>query len=584
MFSAPLLPEFEAEKSAAMAVIRNMGDAVAVEPSKVDGAIAEEQANARLMKQRVAIIGGGVSGVVTARILLDEGLDVKVFEQSSQLGGVWSENYVGFGIQVPANLYEFPDERLPKGSDFCSGPIIAEYIREYAQKHGVTNSVQFGVTVSKLVCIEGGYEVSYQQSGAETIEQFGLVVVATGVYGKMDKFIPDWSGRETFKDKILHASDFLDLRVSEGKKVVTVGYGKSAFDCTQISTRVAKSSTLLFREAHWCVPRKILGVVPFEFATFSRFGAACLQPMYVAAGPFEKILHAIPYFLIAFWQLVAMIFAWQFGLAPRKEGDVDLRPNRGFIEDFWCGHGILPHPDFFPSIRRGDIDAVKGEISEVRAHSVVLKSGQELPCDLLIAATGYSPVRSFLPAEVAQKKEKDGLWLYRNMIDPDHPRLVFLNSETTTFTNITTASIQARWLAELLAGRHSLPSDDEMKIDIEQMQAWKRNEMPNAGAARAYMIQTHQVHYYDQLLKDMGASIRRKRGFLPLRILREIFEPYRPRDYETIVTGQFKRHKREEVKPGSAQGPFAFEAAWFAILVLGTYWLAGFVHRALTQF
>jgi cation diffusion facilitator CzcD-associated flavoprotein CzcO len=523
----------------------------------------------------VAIIGGGVSGVVTARVLLDDGLDVTIFEQSAELGGVWAENYVGFGIQVPANLYEFPDEPLPQGSDFCSGPVVADYIRKYAQKHRVIESVLFGVTVKELTRTENGYRVSYQKNnGADTTAQFDLVVVATGVYGKMDKFIPDWSGRDTFKEKVVHASDFLDLKASEGKHVVTVGYGKSAFDCVQISARVARSSTLLFREAHWCVPRKILGLVPFEFATFSRFGAACLQPMYVAAGPFEKLLHAIPGFLHVFWQLVAMIFAWQFGLAPKKKGDVDLRPKSGFIQDFWCGHGILPHPDFFPSIRRGDINALKGEVSEIEAHSILLKSGQEIPCDILIAATGYSPVRSFLPSELAEKREKDGLWLYRNMIDPDHPRIVFLNSETTTFTNITTASIQARWLAELLAEHHDLPSHSDMQDEIARMQAWKRREMPNAGSARSYMIQTHQVHYYDQLLKDMGASVRRKCGCLPLRVIKEIFEPYRPRDYKTVVNGEFRFHEMQKRKPGSAQSAFALEAVCFACLALMSYWVA----------
>lgn len=84
--------------------------------------------------------------------------------------------------------------------------------------------------------------------------------------------------------------------------------------------------------------------------------------------------------------------------------------------------------------------------------------------------------------------------------------------------------------------------------------------MPNAGAARAYMIQTHQVHYYDQLLKDIGASIRRKQGFAAA--LKEVFEPYRPRDYCSIISGNFHRRQGEQAKPGSLQAPF-----WKELLV-----------------
>merc|ERR1711972_30750 len=187
-------------------------------------------------------------------------------------------------------------------------------------------------------------------------------------------------------------------------------------------------------------------------------------------------------------------------------------------------------------------------------------SGEELPCDVIVAATGYKPIRSFLPADVADQKEKDGFWLYRQMVHPSHPGLIFLNSETTTFTNITTASIQARWLAEMLAGTFELPSAHDMQAQIEEMQEWKRSTMPNAGAARAYMIQTHQVHYYDQLLKDMGASVRRKQGFAAA--LKEVFDPYRPRDFGSIITGEFKNRPSEQAKPGDAQAPFGWKGLW----------------------
>jgi len=363
-------------------------------------------------------------------------------------------------------------------------------------------------------------------------------------------------GKDKLEGKIIHCADYLDLNTSDGKHVVSVGYGKSSFDCAQVSVKVAKSSTILFREAHWCVPRKILGLVPFEFATFSRFGAACLQPMYVASGPIEKLLHVIPLILTLFWKLVALIFRVQFDMPQ------ECVPEKSFIADFWGGHGILPHPNFFPLIRDGSIKAIKGEIKNIKSKSLVLSSGEEIPCDVLVAATGYKPVRSFLPKEILDLKEKDGFWLYRQMVHPSYPGLVFLNSETTTFTNITTASIQARWLVEMLAGNFKLPTKAKMTDQIKEMQEWKRSTMPNAGAARAYMIQTHQVHYYDQLLKDMGASIRRKTGMLAA--FREVFDPYRPRDYSSVITGEFKYRHGESVEPGDEQAPFWKEA--FAVI------------------
>ena len=520
--------------------------------------------------RKVCIIGGGVAGVVTARIFLDEGATVTIMECTSELGGVWSENYSGYGLQVPACLYEFPDEPLPEGSDYCVGGVIAKYIRQYAQKHGVSHHVKFKTRVTSLERAdkEGTslwfdkkkrvqYRVGYEDEHGGGCDVFDLVIVATGVYGKQDKFIPAFKGADQFQGKIVHSSDYLDTGIAKGKDVITVGYGKSAFDCAQESSQCAKTSTLLFRKAHWCVPRKILHLVPFEYATFNRFGAACLLPGYPRAGPFEKLLHAIPYFLVMFWKLVEVIFLWQDWVPS------SCTPHDGFIADYWGGHGIIPSPQFFSLVRAGHIDAKRGEIVQMNADTVVLNTGEEVPCQVLIAATGYEPKRSFLPKAVKDAREQDGLWLYRQMLHPDHPNIVFLGSGVTTFTNITTPSIQARWLVELLAGNHALPDADSMRASIKEMQDWKRSTMPNAGVSRSCLIQTHQVHYYDQLLKDMGASCRRKQGNVCTKAIKEIFDPYRPRDYNTIVDGRFKHLLGEKVAPGARQPAFYRECALF---------------------
>jgi cation diffusion facilitator CzcD-associated flavoprotein CzcO len=40
-------------------------------------------------QMRVAVIGAGVSGIVSAKYLKDSGLEVVVFERSRQAGGNW---------------------------------------------------------------------------------------------------------------------------------------------------------------------------------------------------------------------------------------------------------------------------------------------------------------------------------------------------------------------------------------------------------------------------------------------------------------------------------------------------------------
>ena len=44
-----------------------------------------------MRRRKVAVIGAGISGLATAKYLLDEGLDPVLFEQTAQSGGLWGE-------------------------------------------------------------------------------------------------------------------------------------------------------------------------------------------------------------------------------------------------------------------------------------------------------------------------------------------------------------------------------------------------------------------------------------------------------------------------------------------------------------
>ena len=115
----------------------------------------------------VCIIGGGVSGVVTARILKDEGIPCTIFgipchsldasrirahlkfcredflswrsvvQQLHRIRHPGATSVVRCHVtsrrKVPSSLYEFPDKPHPPGWDFAAGEMINKYINDYAQ-------------------------------------------------------------------------------------------------------------------------------------------------------------------------------------------------------------------------------------------------------------------------------------------------------------------------------------------------------------------------------------------------------------------------------------------------------------------
>ena len=75
--------------------------------------------------KQVAIIGGGVAGLATAKTLHADGVACTIFERGTKLGGVWADGYSNFGVQVQKELYEFPDWPLPADTpNFTPGPIF----------------------------------------------------------------------------------------------------------------------------------------------------------------------------------------------------------------------------------------------------------------------------------------------------------------------------------------------------------------------------------------------------------------------------------------------------------------------------
>ena len=130
---------------------------------------------------------------------------------------------------------------------------------------------------------------------------------------------------------------------------------------------------------------------------------------------------------------------------------------------------------------------------------------------------------------------------------PDLPNLAFIG-RAPTFLSVLTYCLQARWLAELVAGRMELPDQASMRQDIEEMKIWKRTWIP-FSAGRGARVLLHMLHYHDELLTDFGANPLRKRGILAP--LKELFVPYQPSDYESIVSSGWDRLEGRSLPAGA---------------------------------
>jgi len=548
-----------------------MGTAQLMEQGQLPQPQPEEGASEQYSgRTKVVIVGGGVSGISTARVFKAQGIDFVLFEASESLSGVWSKGYPNFAIQIPGKVYEFPDKEMPIPKDYKAGLLIKKYCEEYVVENDLKKSISLDskvISITRSKNNDKKWEITVVLPGGETSRQvFDFVVLATGIYSPSLKHIPNIEGIQNFKGEICHSEDSGNFAAPrQGKKVVVVGFGKSAHDCAMNAYKeTGVAPILLFRASHWCIPRKVLGLVPMVWLLYSRFGQGTL-PRWQYCGRIEHIFHTYFKPLIwLYWRIVETILTFQLGLYGKAE---NLRPSLAIEQDMYYGHGVVCHPDFFSMARGNKIEAIKGSIDRILSNGeILLRDGMSIKADEIVFATGFKREFSFLPMELLEKKEEDGFYAYRNMIVPGVPGIAFLNSNVTTFSNITTPTMQAAWVAELILGNISLP--DNMEELVQQDKEWRRKHLEHAGEARAYFIQLHQIRYWDTLLKDIGANTKRKRsGMGPIvDMFMNFFVPVYSSDYKSIATGEWK-HQVKEPHPKGKRTSFLMPMIFTGLLV-----------------
>ncbi|MBX9606826.1 MAG: NAD(P)/FAD-dependent oxidoreductase [Gammaproteobacteria bacterium] len=239
----------------------------------------------------VGISGAGVAGLVTAKTLKRRGYVCTLFERGSRLGGVWAAGYSNFGAQVQRELYEFPDWPQPTHvPDFTPGPMIRDYLEQYAKHFDIWPLIRFGATVTQVSrqADATGWRVDYSHEGQSQISAFYFVVVCTGLYSNKPH-LPRFDGQERFQGEVLHASDLHDRSRLTGKRVCVIGFGKSATDAAIESAAVAIETSIVYRQLDWPVPPFLLGVLPFKWAMLNRLTSTLISPHYRDLAPLPRL-------------------------------------------------------------------------------------------------------------------------------------------------------------------------------------------------------------------------------------------------------------------------------------------------------
>jgi len=470
----------------------------------------------------VAVLGAGVAGLAAAKTLAQYGFDVSVYEARSELGGVWANNYRSLCVLEPKWVYGYPDWPWPEETAlYPPAEQVRRYLNDYAGHFGIRDRIRLRSRIVEAAPIDGGrWRIVAESGNQRDSAEYDYFVISPGMFNLQK--IPDWPGRDAFDGTLMHSSEFRDGDQVANRKVVIVGFSRSAMDIAVDIVDEAEKVTLLHRSMRWPVPEKILGLIRNHVLLFARWPTH-FAPPWIRPGKAARLLHgSLAPVVDLFWKFFEVLLSAQFRLKRRG-----LIPDRPIKLDLFTNLYIAP-PRFFPLAGEGRIAVVKSEIDCFEKGGLRLKNGQFLPADVVISATGWRHDYSFLPPELlAQVYDLDGMHLYRHMLHPTLPGLAFIGG-VQGINSATLYAIQATWLARCWSGKLRLPADDEQLAEIEALRAWNRSfvtERPN----RSQILNLHQMPYIDDLMSDMGLERQRK------PFLANQFAPYRSADYADVT-------------------------------------------------
>jgi len=502
------------------------------------------------MGMQVAVIGGGISGIAAARMLQKNGFTPVIFEQAERSGGVWALAYPGVRLQNIDQQYHLSDFPWPFKPDFHpTGEQIMRYMDE-AVKHFQLD-LRTGRRVVALEERPDGWLVRSDGRDGPDEAFFSYVIVSSGQYSGA-KHRPHFPGEELFEGEIITERDIRSLEQFDGKRVVAIGFGKSALDMTVMAAPRAVQVHHIFRTPRWTIPEYVLGIHA-TYILFSRFGSV-MMTSWGHPSALARFLHGrMAPFIAQFWGMIGSLFRYQENRVAAgmdeaaRERLRTVQPDHPILLDMRSAAALAPE-EYYPLVAQGRILPSRAGLAGFSKQGVLLQDGREIACDLVVLSLGSEmPAFSFLPEKYRQflESENDGAQLYRHLIHPRIPRLGFAGFNH-GFMHIPSVEIGVLWLCAVLRGEMKLPRVEEMEQVIERIRAWKRAHI-QFEPSRSCAVNTRYQQYMDILLQDLGISPYRK---MP-NVFAEVFSRYGAADYRDIYTEYERKQtgRRAALKP-----------------------------------
>ena len=338
----------------------------------------------------VLIVGAGLSGVGAGHYLQTEcsWASYAIYEARDAIGGTW-DLFRYPGIRSDSDMHTLGYSFRPWDGEkaIADGDSILQYIKDTAAESGVDTHIQFNhrITGADWSTDDSRWHITAERSDTNETVQLtaGFLFACSGYYRYDHGYLPDFEGMGDFAGTIVHPQHWPDDLDVAGKRIVVVGSGATAVTLVPTLARSAAHVTMLQRSPTYIASLPEKSPVA---ALFRRLLPA------KQAGVATKWFHAL--LTQAFYQVSrrypALVRRMLLkGLERQLPAGYDIGTHFSPRYNPWDQRfSAVPNGDLFKSICDGTSSIVTDHIERFTEKGILLTSGDELPADIIVTATG----------------------------------------------------------------------------------------------------------------------------------------------------------------------------------------------------
>jgi cation diffusion facilitator CzcD-associated flavoprotein CzcO len=341
----------------------------------------------------VLIIGAGLSGI-DAGYHLNKFAPKKTYvilENRERIGGTWDLfRYPGIRSDSDMLTMGYHFKPWTHDSTISPGDKIRDYVTETARENGIDRHIRFRHNVKRASwdsaaarwTVEATKRDEYGKETPVTLTANFLLSCA-GYYRYSEGYTPEFQGRENFKGTIVHPQHWPENLNYAGKRVIIIGSGATAVTLLPNMAKTAAHVTMLQRSPTWIVSRPSVDRMAEALRRWLPARAA------YTLNRWKRVLLGM-YFYRMCQRKPQGVGRWLLAqLKPQLPPGFDIErhfhPRYNPWQQRLC---LVPDGDFFRALREGRASVATDTIDTFTGQGIRLASGEELPADIVVTATG----------------------------------------------------------------------------------------------------------------------------------------------------------------------------------------------------